>query len=404
MKEEIIGTEDEKKESGHEGASKRRASVAVGLLFLLLIFGTTVASLAAPDVSFSDNENRFLAKRPEFSSEALFSGAFTKDYETYLTDQFIWRNYWIGVKTISERLLLKQDINGVYFAKDGYYIEKIDSTDVDSEQLSKNESRLVEFLDYNRELLGEDHVFALLAPTAFVALSDKLPPFATSFDQDRLLDRLSKKTGNSWVETRNVLKSHSSDYIYYKTDHHWTTLGAYYAYYEWAKKSGLTPWELEEFNVKRVSQDFYGTIYSKINLPVKPDDIYIFDSNKSYTVTYNYNYDMNGKPITPEQTLYDLERLRTKDKYTVFLKGNNSLVEIETDVDNDRRLLIIKDSFAHCFAPFAVNHFEKTYMIDFRYFNMPVSQFIKENNITDILVLYNAVSFAKDKNTFSFTK
>ena len=382
----------------------KKSSYVIGGLFLLLVFAITIASILRPDTAFSENENRYLAEKPEFSAEALFSGNFTKEYETYITDQFILRDAWIGVKTGAERLLLKQDINGVYFAKDGYYIEKIDSTDVDGEQLSKNESRLSDFIEKNKLLLGDNRVYAILAPTAFVALSDKLPLFATAFDQNAMLDRLSLSIGDNYVETRDVLKSHSDEYIYYKTDHHWTTLGAYYAYQEWAEKAGFTPMRQEDFTVEQVSDNFYGTLYSKIHLPVKPDKIHLYRTNRPYTVTYNFGYDMNGKRLEPQNTLFDLSRLQTKDQYTVFLMGNNALTEVETDVKNNRKLLIIKDSYAHCFAPFAVNHFEKTYMIDFRYFNMSVSQFVEENKITDILVLYNAVSFAKDKNTFSFQK
>lgn len=382
----------------------KKSSYAIGGTFLLLIFGITIASLLVSDTAFSENENRYLAEKPEFSADALFSGSYTKEYETYITDQFILRNTWIKMKTSLEYLLLKQDINGVYFAKDGYYIEKIDSTDVEQTQLSKNESRLIEFIEKNKKQLGEDRVYALLAPTAFVALSDKLPLFATGFDQEGMMDRLALSIGENWVDTREVLKSHSDDSIYYKTDHHWTTTGAFYAYQEWAKQAGFVPMQQEDFDIEKVSDNFYGTLHSKINLSVEPDEIHLYQLEKPYKVNYNYGYDMNGKPSKEEETLYDLSRLQTKDQYTVFLKGNNSLVEIETDVKNDRKLLIIKDSYAHCFAPFAVNHFEKTYMVDFRYFNMPISQFIEENQITDILVLYNAVSFAKDKNTLSFQK
>ena len=116
----------------------------------------------------------------------------------------------------------------------------------------------------------------------------------------------------------------------------------------------------------------------------------------------NYQLLYNLKDQT--DSLYDLSKLEGKDKYSVYMGGNNALVEIKTNNMNGRRLLVIKDSYAHSFVPFAVNHYEETYMIDFRYFNVGVEQFVEENKITDILVLYNTMNFVQDKNSINFLK
>lgn len=366
-------------------------------IFLVLICGFMVASIVYPDRKFSQNENRVLAKKPEFKWSALFDGSFTEDYETYITDQFIWRDSWIGIKTRAELALLKKDINGVYFCQDDYLIEKIDKDEVEEEQLEKNTSRLEQFITTTKGKLGDKHVFAMIVPTAFEILSEKLPPFATGFDQGIYLDRLSLEIGENFIDLRETLNTHDQEYIFYRTDHHWTTHGAFYAYQQWANAMGIVPMSKKDFEIKVIADDFLGTIYSKINLKVPSDTMELYDTDQKYIIEYN----MDGKR---KDSLYEYSHLETKDKYSVYLNGNNPLVEINTENKNGKKLLIIKDSYGHCFAPFAVNHFETTYMVDLRYLSMPMSSFITKYGITDVLVLYNTNSFVKDTNLLYLVK
>lgn len=372
------------------------------LVFLILLFGITIASTVNPVRSFSENENRYLAQKPEFSTESLINGKYTKDYEEFITDQFVERDKWIRLKTLTERAMLKQDINGVFIGKDGYLMEKHNDSDIDKEQMVKNEERLAEFIAKYGEQLGEEHVKAMIIPTASEILTEKLPPFAPGFNQNEMIERIKKETeqtGSFFVDVRETLKRHKDESIYYRTDHHWTSLGAYYAYEQWAELCGFTPIPHEQFEIEKVTDSFYGTIFSKVNMKVNPDSIHLYETKEDmdYHLTYN-----QGEKET--DTLYDMEKLKEKDKYSVFLGGNNAVVQIDTNNKNDRRLLVIKDSFAHSFVPFTVNHFEQTFMVDFRYFKMGISKYIEENNITDILVLYNTINFAKDKNTAALVK
>lgn len=370
---------------------ERRGKFSNVIIFLVLIYGLTIASMVNPVRGFSESENRVLEGRPKFSWESLYNGTFISKYETFVTDQFVFRDTWIGIKTRTELAMLKKDINGVYIGKDGYLIEKVDNSDIDMEQLTRNEKRLYAFINKYKEQLGDDHVFAMIVPTAFEILEEKLPPFATGFDQGVFLDRLEGTLKNQFIDLRQTFSEHKDEYIFYRTDHHWTTLGAYYAYAEWVKAIGETPMSQEDFEIKKIEDNFLGTIYSKINLELSSDQMYLYDSGKNYTVEYN----MDG---VLKNSLYEMSYLDTKDKYAVYLGGNNPVVKIDSENDNGKKLLIIKDSYAHCFAPFAANHFETTYMVDLRYFNMPMSRFIEENGITDVLVLYNVNSYVKDKN------
>lgn len=381
----------------HKLRGKGSSNTWICLIFLFMIFGISIGSMLVPQKAFSENENRFLATKPEFTLKALYSGDYTKEYENYITDQFIFRNQWITLKTLTELAIGKKDINGVYFAEDGYFIQRHEVTDVDQEQSQKNVERLQSFVKKYVDQMGEEHVKVMLVPTASEVLTDKLPDFAAGYDQNALIDQVKKRLpGETFVDVRDTLLNHKEEYIYYKTDHHWTTLGAYYAYEAWAKNSGFTPYALDQFEKILGSDEFYGTLYSKVNIPVKPDELYLYQHKESsdYKVVYNLEKETDS--------LWDTAQLEGKDKYSVYLGGNNALVEINTDANNGRKLIVIKDSFSHCFVPFLAEHFETIYMVDFRYNNMKVSNLIVENEITDILVLYNTMNFVQDVYSYKF--
>ncbi len=368
-------------------------------IFGLMWSGFILWNLVTPQKVFSENENRYLAEIPKFTYEKLINGEYMNGMDEYINDQFIFRDRWISIKTMAERAMLKQDINSVYFAKDDYLIEKHGNDEVSEEQAIKNRERLIEFVKKYTEKLGNDRVNVMLVPTASEILIDKLPPFATGYNQNAYLEELMAAIPHgTFIDIRDMFMKHKDEYIYYRTDHHWTALGAFYAYEKWAKDAGFTPLSKEEFDITLASDEFYGTLHSKVNTNIKPDDIYLYHIKEDMDYQLLYN-------LTDEKsTLYDLSKLEGKDKYSVYMGGNNAVVEVGTNNNNGRRLLVIKDSFAHSFVPFAVNHFEKTYMIDFRYFNGGIEAYMEENEITDVLVLYNTMSFIKDKNSIKFLK
>lgn len=358
-----------------------------------------VWNLATPKKVFSQNENRYLSEFPKYTHEKLLNGEYMGGMDKYINDQVLFRDKWISIKTIVERAILKQDINSVYFGKDGYLIEKHMDSDVSKEQADKNRERLIEFVKKYSKKLGEDKIKVMLIPTASEILTDKLPPFATGYDQNGYMDRVVESLSKGvFIDVRENFKKLQKESIYYRTDHHWTSLGAYYAYEQWAKESGLTPISQEEFNKVLASDEFYGTLHSKVNRKVKADEIYLYKIKKD--IGYELLFNLTDK----KDSLYDFSKLEGKDKYAVFLGGNNAVVEIQTNNHNGRKLLVLKDSFAHSFTPFAVNHFEETHMLDFRYFNGSIEQYMEENEITDVLVLYNTINFVKDKNSLKFVK
>lgn len=369
------------------------------IVFIVLIFGVTIANLLTPDKSFSESENRYLEQNPEFTIDGLIDGSYAVKVEKYKTDQFIGRDEFIGVKTYTEYLMGKKDTSGVFFAADDYLIEKHEN--LDQNQIDKNIKYLVGFTDETVGLLGKSHVSVMIVPTASEVLSDKLPPLATSFDQGKLISDIKNSVGDvTFPDLNATLKENSSQDIYYKTDHHWTTLGAYYAYREWCDATSNEGHLIEEFDVEKVSDSFYGTVYSKANLPsTKPDEMFAF--MPKFPVEYVVDYNMGDK-IT--ETLYDDEFLEKRDKYAYYLGGNHPIVEISSSNKNGKKMLLIKDSYGHSMAPFLANDFEEVHMLDLRYLNMSIQDYIKDNQITDVMVLYNTITFAKDSNIFKMTK
>lgn len=374
---------------------KKSSWVTTGL-FLSLTFGITAVSLFHPVKKFSENENRVLAQKPRITKETLLSGELSKEYEAFITDQFPARDTWIEIKTQAELMMGHKEVNGVYFAKDGYLLEKHTAEKETAKQRKKNIKRVKQMADYYERRLGSGHVKVMLVPSSTEILAEKLPFGVEEYNESQILDQVERAVSKEvFVNPTPILDSHKEEYIYYRTDHHWTSLGAYYAYTEWAQACGFLPISQKEFKIKKANEGFYGTIYSKVNKKgIKPDVISLYERKKR--MNYQVDYDLGAAKT---DTLYSMRQLKGKDKYAVFLDGNHAVVTIDTNVKNDRRLLIIKDSFAHSFAPFAVNHFSQTHMLDFRYVNIGIKDYIRTNKITDILLLYSAVNFEKDTNT-----
>ncbi len=351
----------------------------------------TILNMFMPKKTFSETENRYLATFPKFTLETLINGQYMPKVEEYLNDHFIFRDEWISIKTFAEKLMLKTDSNSVYFGKDGYLIEKRD--EIDEELAKKNLEYLANFIEMSVNKFGTENVSTVIVPTASEILKDKLPLFATDYDQTILLEMISSRLPNDvYVDVTETLKAHKEEYIYYKTDHHWTQHGAYYAYEAWAKSAGFTPLSKEEFNIVMASDEFYGTLHAKVNVNVSPDEIYLYEIKKD--MQYNLLYNFNEK----RDSIYQMSALDTRDKYTVFMGGNHPVIEIGTNNTNGRKLLVIKDSFAHSFVPFVINHYEETHMIDLRHFNMDITQYMEDEGITDVLVMYNTFNFVTDTN------
>lgn len=358
----------------------------------------SLASLLAPAKTYSENENRMLAQFPALSGESILSGEFTDGVEEYLSDQFVLRDMWISLKTGLEIGTLHKEIDGVYLAKDGYYIEHHEDSALFGEQAAKNIDYIAEFVS-SSDAAGVP-VKVLLAPTAEHILDKKLPAFAPVPDYDAFITDARSLLGDSLLDTVSAFEDAEDEYIYYKTDHHWTTLGAYYAYEDYIRSLDRQPVSVEEFEIETASTEFLGTIHSKIGVSSSYDTIELWHraGKREQEVT------LHGESEIVMPTLYDREKLAVKDKYAVFLHGNVPVASIDTDAESGRRLLVIKDSYANCFVPFLTAHFSHIDVIDLRYYSLSISEFIATQEITDVLVLYSEATLCTETSIFKIRR
>lgn len=204
-----------------------------------------------------------------------------------------------------------------------------------------------------------------------------------------LLDMIKNNVKNAiFIDLREQFLKHKEEYIYYKTDHHWTSLGSYYAYEEWCKYNNINT-DIRDYARETVTTEFKGSLYSKVlNKNVEEDQIEIFKPKEkiNYEVSYNFNKNTNS-------SIYDFEKLKTKDKYQVFLGGNYPELKIKTSNKNGKNLLLIKDSYANSFMQFLINDYENICVVDMRYFKEDLKKYMVENEINEVLILYNVANF-----------
>lgn len=367
---------------------KLHAGMTVALLALvLLVF--TAADLLKADRLFSETENRVLAQKPKLSLEGILSGSYEKEYEAYATDQFVHRDTWVMLKTRMDILLERKAIKGVYLAEDGSLIEQHLPQNYDQAMADKRVGLLRELTERYPQTL------VMLAPTADNIQSYKLPPYAVSYDQRQLLSQVKEAVGEERViDLFPILEEHREEPVYYRTDHHWTTLGAYYAYLEWARKVGYPPRSYDPKDLQTVSDTFLGTLHSRINLPMEADTIQIFPrtNNRKVKITYDF--------AKEDDSYYVPSYLEGKNQYGYFLDDNHAFIEIETAyAANGKELFIIKDSYANSLIPILAPHYEKIYVLDLRYYNGSLfslmEQYVTHSRVS-VLVVYNCIHFLED--------
>lgn len=356
-------------------------------LFLVFIGGLFLFNLFTADKDFSDMENRKLAQKPAFTFAKLFDGSFTSDYETYITDQFFVRDSWVGLKYYTERAMLKTENNGVYFGRDGYLLNKFATPD--EERLQGNLDAVQRFIDTNTV-----PTYFSLVPTSAYVLRDKLPKNATPFEQQVLLDRAAQDFTNNYIDISAPLVDNNKGYLYYRTDHHWTSDGAYVAYRTLCEELGLTPFLRGEKAGEYPG--FYGTLYSNAGARGIPADTVVTYQVDGVTVT-----DFEGKEIP----LYDTSYGDKKDKYSVFFGGNHPTAVVKNkNLPEGKKLLLIKDSFSNALVPYLSQNFGEIHMVDLRFNKSSMAEYMELNHIDMALVLYSTENFASDTNLFILGK
>ena len=361
-----------------------------GVIFMVLLLGLAGKEALSHQRIYSPVEKRELQTRPEISITKVLDGRFQRKYESYLRDQFPGRDHWVSFQTDMELFMGKNEIHNVYIGKNHYLLEHYTEKEFDPQQISKNLQALEKFVGKAKQ---NADVHVMMVPTKSWVLREKLPAFAPHYKEQKFYDALQQKLEKEdvLISVEPVLDAHKEEEIYYRTDHHWTTLGAWYAYEQYTKAVGG---DLQRAQGKKkfrcISKDFYGTTYAKINYARQADKIEIYEPADKLRVVYNM-----GEKKT--KTLYDVSFLKTADQYSVFTGGNQAVLEITGGIKNGKTLLLIKDSFANSILPFLAEDYEKLVVVDLRQLNVSGDRLLEMFSPTDILILYNSAQFAQDK-------
>ena len=362
----------------------KKFSVFLTVLFCAFIGCMSVVSLLLPDKDFLPLENRFPQKPPKLTVENLGSGKFMEEAEDYVSDHIVGRDFWVAAKAWSERLSGKRENNGIYFGKQNTLINRVDEPDLD--KLDKD-------MGYVDNLTGNVSVpvYFGLIPSAAEIWADRLPAGAPTADEKAVIDRLYFSTGASTIDLYSALSAHRGEDIYYRTDHHWTSLGAYYGANAVLEAMGLAPLDLNQYQKTTVTDQFNGTLFSSSGvrwLPPDRIDTYVPDEGIKVTAYFN------GTP--EEGSLYVEEKLEVKDKYACFLGGNQPLCVVEKEGSDGPRVLLIRDSYSDSLAPFLTERFSELHLFDLRYNMTSVKDYVEENSIDTVIVLYSFPNFSSD--------
>lgn len=373
---------EQQKKRSRRTVTEQGAFLAIFLLLCLLAFA--LVNALARDREYSPAENRKLAQLPKFSLSALTDRSYFAAWEDYLADQFVGRDTWITLNLQASRLLGAKEAGGVYLCADDYLMEPPAAPD--EEALKRNLDAINAFAARHENL---QHCMSVV-PNAACVMAEKLPANAPVRDQRQdIQDIAARVQGVSFLNVTDALAQHADEAIYYRTDHHWTSLGAYYAFSDMAAGLGIEQ-PSEEYDVFPVTDSFEGTLASKSGCHAVTDviELYVPKTDIEYYVT------VDGERTA---TMYDREKLEEKDQYAVFLGGNDARVDITTTAETGRTLLIFKDSYANCFLQFLLPYYDRIILLDARYYYGDADSVISREGVTDVLFLYNANTFLTDR-------
>ncbi len=343
--------------------------------FLLFITILPIISTLSEDKVISTLENKILTQMPKLELSKIKNGSFMKTFDEYVSDQFPFRKEFIYIKNNFSYIFGAREFRNIYITKSNRLLEKFV---FNKENIDKN----IFWINSLTKNLYENYNIkstVMVVPTSIAFYDDELYSYQITDNMKDALNYIEDNI-NYFYTPFNVLNKNKNKYIYFNTDHHWTQLGARIAYNDlYNKDNDISDYE-------KVDDNFYGTYYSKVLLSnIKGDSIYSFKdfNNFNITIDNNKNYD----------TLYDNSKLNSKNKYQYFLHGDPAFALINGNKESKKEILVIKDSFAHNFIPFLTTDFNKIHVIDPRYYNNEIIEYINENkNITEVLFINNIQS------------
>lgn len=346
-----------------------------------------VLFLVLPKQEMSETEKRNLEKTPEFSWENLSSGKFGEDIESYMADHVPGRDFFVGVHSYTELLTGRQVTKDIYLAEGDRLVERPLEW---NEQTEKN----IKAVNDLSVALGQP-VDLMIVPSGGWAVRDSITGLSDEYLDDQLIEKLYGLAGEG-VASRDLVSVFGSyeypEQLYYRTDHHWTSLGAYTAYKAYMEMLGQPYAAQEDFTVQTV-ENFKGTTHSRAALwLIDGEPLEMWTGSENITVRF-------GKSEETYDKVFFENRLQELDKYTVFLDGNHDLVTLENpDAPVDETILVIRDSYSNCLGPFLAQTYKKVVLVDLRYYSDAVVDYCTLNRVDRVVVLYSLSNFMTDTN------
>lgn len=374
--------------------------IGITLFMLLLIAFPVLTLILMPKEKkpFSENENKYLKEFPEISINSIKEEKFMNDFDVWFSDRFFGRETFISAKNKSERVLGKTETDTVY-TKDDQMIQVLSEYEDIGASYSK------ETIDANIGVINDFatahpdvSVYFMLCPTS-AGIYDNLISSTVknvSVNQKDMIQSCYKKLeGVTGIDIAGALSDTKDEYIYYRTDHHWTSKGAYVAYEEAGKELNYTPYPINAYIVETGSDSFQGTLFSKtLDQSVTKDEIDMYslkDKDIKVTVTAS-----NGVKTTEYDSIFFTEYLAVKDKYSTYMGQNCAVIDIETNAGTGKSLLLIKDSYANSMIQFLIGNYDRITMLDMRYVNQYYGNLVNVEEYKQVLFLYNCITFADD--------
>lgn len=340
-------------------------------LFVLALSLVAAVMFALPDKKISELENRSLTTKKDISFDVLNNG-FQDSLESFVSDQFPLRDKLVYLQTGLFYISGQREIGGAYICDDGRLIQVITEADIDEKALTR-------YADKINRLAEKNTVYVMFVPSACVELKNKLPGKRPTYNFTALYENLCSHLENA--QTIDLRKALANEKYFYKTDHHWNINGAYEAYRSFCDAKGETAKPFDSFEINTVSDDFQGTLFSKVPFSKQTDTIAI-------PTVPEISIKADGQSID----FYNLDAIGTKDKYNVFQGGNHGIVEITNKNGNGKTLLVLKDSYANSFVPFVAGEYSKIVMLDERYTFISLEEFVSALSPDEILVLREIVN------------
>ena len=440
---DALPTRQQMRRAKRQAAGLRHAQIfhTFSFLFVLFLFG--ILSLVLPKPTVSEVEKRELAEMPEFSTDALIEGSYVRGVELHYADtfpfreQFILLRAWIndlrGLRLDGIRLYSQTPANPTPVDpvapdlpsetqpsgdssgsavppeapdEEEPYTPHVVADDGDNGEWSGNifvykgkamsvfgaggtemADWYASILNRYKEAWGEDvNVYSLVIPTSIeFALPERLQSLTAS-QKDNIDYIYSQLEGIAGVDAYRQLEMHADEYLYFNSDHHWTGRGAYYAYVAFCESAGLTPLPLDAYE-RHVIENFRGTMYAyTTDVTLEEDYVeYFISPTPESAVRYD-----RGDPYTARSTQVWVESASGGNAYSVFLGGDYPLIKITTEAGTGRKVLMTKESFGNAFAPFLIDHYDEVYVVDQRYFQLPLVDFVRENGIDDVIFVNNS--------------